>query len=476
MAKVRQEFRYRQVMDVIISMMDNGLLNPGDKVPSLRKMSEDQGVSLSTAMQAYMELESIGRLEARPQSGFYVSGGAAVSTEPLTLTKPSDEPTQVKKSDLIQTILDVLAVPDIIPLGCALPSTDMLPHKELTSIMRRLLAEDTGSMVEYGDVHGNAFLRQQLAIYMNMNGNSVSPDSLIITNGASEAMTMALRAVTRPGDLVMMESPSYFGFMHLLETAKVYALELPTCPEAGIVFDDFSKAVDRYDIKAILVQPNYGNPTGHVYPEDVRMKMVELCNRRNIPLIEDDINGDFTFSGRRSSNLKKYDKNGNVIHISSFSKSLAPGYRVGWVEPGRYYDDILRQKIAGSMSTNEIPQLTLAHYLASGKFSRHIRRMSSTLKTQVDTYSFNILKHFPEGTKITRPQGGFVLWVELPEKVDTMNMYPRALKEKISFSPGGIFTSQQKYGNFMRINCGFPWEKRMEKAIIRLGDMASEYL
>lgn len=476
MAKLKQEYRYRQVMDVIISMMDNGLLNPGDKVPSLRKMSDEQGVSLSTVMQAYMELESAGRLEARPQSGFYVSGGMPVATEPLGMTRPSDQPTQVKKSDLIQTILDVLAVPDMVPLGCALPSTDMLPHRELSAIMRRILSEDTGARVEYGDVHGNAFLRQQLAIYMNMNGNAVSPDNLIVTNGASEAMTMALRAVTRPGDLVIMESPSYFGFMHLLETAKVYALELPTCPETGIVFDDLLKAVERYDVKAILVQPNYGNPTGHVYPEDVRMKMAELCNRKDIPLIEDDINGDFAFSGRRNGNLKKYDRNGNVIHISSFSKSLAPGFRVGWVEPGKYYDDILRQKIAGSLATNDIPQLTLAHYLASGKFTRHIRQMSSTLKAQVDTYSYNILKYFPDGTKLTRPQGGFVLWVELPENVDTMIMYQRALNERISFSPGGIFTSQQKYGNFMRINCGFPWDRRMEKAIIRLGEMAKESL
>ncbi|MGE4318330.1 MAG: PLP-dependent aminotransferase family protein [Deferribacterales bacterium] len=476
MSRVKGDFRYRQVMDVIVNMMKSGVLNPGDKVPSLRKISEEQGVSISTAMQAYMELESVGMLEARPQSGFYVASGTSVPREAVTTSRPLDQPTQVKKSDLIQTILYAITDPDIVPLGCAIPSTDLLPHKELTSIMRRILSDDTEARVEYGDVKGNKFFRQQLAHYMNANGNSVSSEQLIVTNGASEAMTMALRALTRPGDLVIMESPSYFGFMHLLETAKIYALELPTSPIGGILMNDFRNALDRYDVKAVLVQPNHGNPMGQVYPDDIREEMVNLCNKKDVPIIEDDINGDFTFSGRRYGNLKKYDKNGNVIHISSFSKSLAPGFRVGWVEPGKYHEEILRQKIAGTMASNDIMQLTLAHYLASGKMPRHLRRMNSNFKAQVETYTYHILKNFPEGTRVTRPKGGFVLWAEMPEQVDTLDMYPRALDEKISFSPGGIFTSQQKYNNCMRINCGFPWDARMENSIIRLGELAKEYI
>ncbi len=476
MAKVKQEFRYRQVMDVIVTMMENEVLRPGDKVPSLRKMSEEQSVSLSTVMQAYMELESVGMLEARPQSGFYVSGGTIVPRESVRVTKPSDQPMQVKNSNLIQEILYAVTNPEIIPLGCAMPATELLPHRELNSIMKKLLSTDSETRVEYGDVQGHKFFRQQLAYYMNMNGNSVSSDNIIITNGASEGITMAMRAVTRPGDLVLMESPSYFGFMHLLETAKVYALELPTSPQDGILMKDFREALSRFDVKAVLVQPNYGNPMGHTYPEDARKELVELCNKKDIPVIEDDINGDFNFSGRRLSNLKKYDKNGNVIHVSSFSKSLAPGYRVGWIEPGKYFDEILRQKIASSMATNTVPQLTVSHFLASGKFPRHIRKMNNSFKAQVETYTYQILRHFPEGTRVTRPQGGFVLWVEMPDKVDTLDMYPRALKEKISFSPGGIFSSQQKYNNCMRINCGFPWDSKFEKSIIRLGEIAKSYL
>jgi len=476
MAKTKQEFRYRQVMDVIVTMMENEILRPGDKVPSLRKMSEEQSVSLSTVMQAYMELESVGMLEARPQSGFYVSGGTVVPREAVRVTKPSNQPMQVKNSNLIQTILYAVTDPEIIPLGCAMPSTELLPHRDLNSIMKKLLSTDSENRVEYGDVQGHKFFRQQLAYYMNMNGNSVSSDNIIISNGASEGITMAMRAVTRPGDLVLMESPSYFGFMHLLETAKVYALELPTSPQEGILMKDFAEAVERFDVRAVLLQPNYGNPMGHTYPEDVRKEMVELCNKKDIPIIEDDINGDFNFSGRRLSNLKKYDKNGNVIHVSSFSKSLAPGYRVGWIEPGKYFDEILRQKIASSMANNSVPQLTLAHFLASGKMPRHLRKMNNSFKAQVETYTYQVMRHFPEGTRVTRPQGGFVIWVELPEKVDTLNMYPRALHEKISFSPGGIFSSQQKYNNCMRINCGFPWDSRMEKSIIRLGELAKSYL
>jgi DNA-binding transcriptional MocR family regulator len=310
---------------------------------------------------------------------------------------------------------------------------------------------------------------------MNVNDNPVNADDIIVTNGASEGMALALRAVTCPGDLILMESPSYFGFMHLLETTKTFALEMPTCPEEGISLSEFYNAIKRYDVKAFLCQPNNGNPLGHSYPEEVKEEIVSICNKFDIPIIEDDINGDFSFSGKRGYNLKKYDKNGNVIYVSSFTKTLAPGFRTGWVEPGKYYDEVFRQKIATTMVNNEVPQLALAHYLASGKYPRHLKKLRNSIKAQVETYTLNLIKHFPEGTKVTRPKGGFVIWAELPEQVDTMHMYELAMKENISFSPGGIFTTQNKYNNCLRINCGFPWEPRMDRAMKKLGELARSY-
>jgi DNA-binding transcriptional MocR family regulator len=356
-----------------------------------------------------------------------------------------------------------------------MPSYDLLPHKELLGITKKVLNMDDWIQVEYGDVKGEKFFRQQVAYYMNVNGNSVSPDNIIVTNGASEGMALAIRAVTRPGDLILMESPSYFGFMHLLETSKVFAMEMATCPENGVDVADFYTAVKRNDVKAFLCQPNNGNPLSHVYPEEVKEEIVNICNRFDIPIIEDDINGDLTFNGKRGYNMKKYDKNGNVVYVSSFSKTLAPGFRTGWIEPGKYYDEIFRQKLANSMITNEVPQIALAHYLASGKYPRHLKRLRNKLKNQVESYTMSVLKHFPEGTKVTRPKGGFVLWVELPEKVDTMHMYELAMKEKISFSPGGIFTTQDKYNNCLRLNCGFAMTGRIEKAMHRLGEFSSSY-
>jgi len=475
MGKTKQEYRYRQVMDVIVSMLQNEILKPGDKVPSLRKMSDEQSVSVSTVMQAYMELEEVGMLEARPQSGFYVSRGTAVPREHVSRTKPHAQPTQASKSDHIQMILESVRDPEIVPLGCAIPSYDLLPHKDLINIMKKILNMDGWVQVEYGDTKGERFFRQQVAHYMNMNGNSVGYEDLIVTNGASEGMALALRALTRPGDLILMESPSYFGFMHLLETSKVFALELPTCPQEGISLSEFHSAVKKYDVKAFLCQPNNGNPMSHSYPDEVREEIVKICNKHDIPIIEDDINGDFTYSGKRGYNMKRFDKNGNVIYISSFTKTLAPGFRVGWVEPGKYYDEIFRQKIANTMATNEVPQMALAHYLASGKYPRHLKRMRNTLKSQVETYGMNILKHFPQGTKITNPKGGFVLWAELPEQVDTMHMYEIAMQEKISFSPGGMFTTQEKYNNCLRLNCGYPYDDRMDKALKKLGNLATSY-
>jgi len=461
-------------MDVIVSMVQNEVLKPGDKVPSLRRMSEDQSVSISTVMQAYMELESVGMLEAKPQSGFYVSKGTARQKEQMTRTTPSTKPVQVTKSEKIQKVLHDMVNPDIIPLGCAIPSAELLPHKELLGIMKKVLNMDHHSNLEYGETQGSKFFRQQIAYHMNMNGNSVHSDNIIVTNGASEGMSLALKALTSPGDLILMESPSYFGFMHLLETSKVFAMELPTCPERGIDVKDLHQAVKTYGVKAVLIQPNYGNPLGLTYPEEAKKEIVEICSKYNVPVIEDDINGDFAFNGKRGSSLKKYDKEGNVIYVSSFSKTLSSGMRIGWIEAGKYFDKILRQKIASSLATNEISQLTLAHYLASGKYPRHLRKMNNAIRHQVEAYKIKILKYFPKGTKVSEPLGGFVLWVELPEQADTNEIFTRAVEEKISFTPGGIFSSQDRYNNCMRVNCGHPITDRIEEGVKRLGELCME--
>lgn len=476
MTKLKQDYKFRQVMDVIVNMIKNEVLKPGDKVPSLRKMSEDQVVSISTVMQAYMELEAVGMLEARPQSGFYVSRGTFVPREQIEKTRPNKTPMQVTKSDHIHSILEAMSDPEIIPLGCAIPSADLLPHKEMVNIMKKVLNMDTCSKLEYGATQGVKFFRQQIAYYMNMNGNSVHSDNIIATNGATEGMTLALRALTSPGDLILMESPSYFGFMHLLETSKVFAMELPTCPEEGVDVKDLYNAVKKYGVKAFLTQPNFGNPMGHSYPEEVKQEIVDICSRFDVPIIEDDINGDFAFNGKRGSNLKKYDKDGNVIHISSFSKTLSSGVRIGWIEAGKYFEPILRQKIACSLASNEVGQLTIAHYLASGKYPRHLRKLNNALKHHIESYTMKVLKYFPQGTRVSVPKGGFVIWVELPEEINTNEVFMRSLEEKISFTPGSIFSSQEKYSNYMRINCGYPMDDRMEKGIMRLGEICSEYV
>ncbi|MGD9807512.1 MAG: PLP-dependent aminotransferase family protein [Deferribacterales bacterium] len=476
MSKLKQDFKFRQVMDVIVNMVQNEVLRPGDKVPSLRKMSDDQSVSISTVMQAYMELESVGMLEAKPQSGFYVSKGTYKQKEQLTKSTPSSKPMQVTNTDQIQKVLHDMVEPDIIPLGCAIPSADLLPHKELLSIMKRVLNMGDHKNMEYGDTQGSKFFRQQIAFYMNMNGNSVHSDNIIVTNGASEGMSLALRALTSPGDLIVMESPSYFGFMHLLETSKVFAMELPTCPEWGIDVDDLHQAVKKYGVKAVLLQPNFGNPLGHTYPEEIKKEIVEICSKYNVPIIEDDINGDFAYGSRRGSNLKKYDTEGNVIHVSSFSKTISSGMRIGWIEAGKYFDQILRQKIANSLATSEINQLTMAHYLASGKYPRHLRKINNAFRNQIESYKMKILKYFPKGTKVSEPDGGFVLWVELPESIDTGDIFAHAVEEKISFTPGGIFSSQDRYNNCMRINCGYPMDDRIESGIRRLGELCEDAL
>ncbi len=465
-------YKYESVIRNIGVAIETGALLPGDRLPSLRAMSRKSRVSISTVMKAYLDLEAEGRIEARPQSGFYVRRRLREIPAPR-VSNPELQPTRVDSFNFHFDVLNAMADTSIIPLGAATPSPELLPVAELTRIARQT-ANSHENAYGYEEVAGNKKLRAQIAFHMLEAGISAHMDDIIITHGGTEALYLALSALAGPGDTVAVESPCYFGYLQILETLGIYALEIPTDPETGVDVERLSQALDSYPVKACILQPNFNNPFGCLTPDDKKLELAELFAARNVPLIEDDIVGDLPFSGVRPRAIGSFADNGSSIFISSFSKMLAPGFRIGWIWAKDHRPALLKRKMAVSMNSNRPAQLTLAEYLAAGRYGKHLKGYAAKCKKQVGLVSAAVARFFPENTRLTRPEGGFLLWAVLPEEIDTDTLYYQALAEGIGIAPGSLFTSQRRYRNCIRLSCAHPYSDRLESALKRLGELAEE--
>ena len=466
------KFLYDKVAHLVSSMIETGTLKPGDRVPSLRSMSKKLDVSVATVMQAYMSLESQGFVIARPQSGFYVQANNRNETSIPKRSNPKTRPRKVNFGNLVDSIFSAAREPSIIPLGMANPSPELLPVKGLTRALTQAAANDEAHGLNYCFPPGCYELRRQIAFRSFDLGCDVGPDDIVITNGATEALVTALKAVAKPGDIIAVESPTYFCVLQIIESLGMLALEICTDPNSGMCIDSLEQALQDVNIKAVLSVANFNNPIGSLMPVENKERLVHILTRHDIPLIEDDIFGDLYFGEQRPRMAKCFDSKGLVITCSSFSKTLAPGYRVGWVIPGRYRASVIRSKQLISSASATLPQLAIADFLRSGHYDRHLKRLRSAYREQVEKTRYYIARHFPANTRITKPMGGFVLWVELPKSVDAEILFAEALAEGISVAPGILFSPTKKYSNFIRISCGHPWTPRIEQAIETVGKIS----
>jgi len=465
-------YLYEQAADRIATLIDRGTLRPGERVPSVRKLSAQLRISISTVLQAYFLLEDRGFIEARPQSGFYVKlRPRDLPPEPKP-SNPSLSATEVGVAELLAKVFEAARNPDFIPLATAIPGPDLLPTKPLNRLMAWVARHRGEQGVNYDFPPGNEALRRQVARRSLDWGCSLSPDDIVTTCGTMEALNLCLRAVAKPGDTIAIESPTFYGILQA--SLGMRALEIPTHPRDGIDLDALEQAIKKNKVKACLLIPNFNNPLGCCMPDNNKKQLVEMLGRREIPLIEDDIYGDIYFGAARPKTAKAFDKEGLVLLCSSFSKTIAPGYRVGWTAPGRFKAQVEHLKSMNTIATATLPQMAVARFLESGGYDRHLRKLRKALATQVQRVTLAVRQYFPEGTRITRPTGGFVLWVELPKSVDSLELYRKALEKKISIAPGPIFSAKQKYQNFIRLSCGQAWSDSLEQALKTLGRLAGK--
>jgi DNA-binding transcriptional MocR family regulator len=363
---------------------------------------------------------------------------------------------------------------DVVPLGSAFMSPTLFPLDRIGRAMATAaLHLDPWSTVD-DLTPGNAALRRQIALRYLIDGMDVSADEIVITNGALEALNLCIAAVTKPGDAVVVESPCFYACLQSLERYGLRAIEVPTHPRDGIDLDALQAAIQRHSPRACWLMPTFHNPLGSTMPEERKRALVELLARHDIPLVEDDVYAELHFAGKRALPAKAFDRDGQVMHCSSFSKSLAPGYRIGWVAAGRRAQEIARRKLTSTLNTNVPAQIALARHLERGGFDRHLRRLRSTLAEQQSRYIAAIADAFPEGTRVTRPAGGYFLWLELPEGADTLQLQQRASQQGISIAPGPMFSASRGFRNCLRLNCGHPFDARIQGALATLGQLAGK--
>ena len=467
-----EAFLYEQLASSISKLIDVGTLKPGDRLPSVRKFSKKRGVSISTVLQAYRHLEDCCLVEARPQSGFYVRPQVRNRPTEPTISEPPLAATEVEVSELVMKVLESVADPAVVPLGAAIPSPDLLPTARLNRVLATVARQAGSEINTYLLPQGYEPLRQEIARRALDWGGSLSRDDFLITCGCLQALSLCLRAVARAGDTIAVESPAYFGVLQLLESLHMKTLEIPTCPRDGIDVEALERAIEHQAVKACLVTPNFHNPLGSLMPEAAKKALVDLCARHAVPLIEDDLYGDLYFEPPRPKSLKAYDRTHNVLQCGSFSKTLAPGYRIGWVTPGRFTKEVRRAKLASTISTAAPLQMAMAEFLRQGSYDRHLRTLRRAFANNLERMTQAVGEYFPEGTRATRPTGGFVLWVELPKTVNALRLHRAALKHQISIAPGPIFSATRQYDHCIRLSGGYPWSDRIEQALQTLGGLA----
>ena len=468
-----EPYLYRQVIELVTENIDSGTLRPGDRLPSLRKMSQTAKVSVPTVRQAYVELERQRRIEARPQSGFYVRH--INRNDLVRVARPrSGPPAPVTTRTLMERVYDGINQPELVPFGIANPTMAKPASKALHRAMKRVMSRAEERSLGYASTLGEPALRRQIAFhYLDTLGVTVEPDEICITNGGQEALLLALSSVASAGDVIAVETPTYHGLLELIDSLGMLAVEVDTCPEEGIEIAALERTLDKHPVKACMFSTTLNNPLGVTMPDADRQRLVSLLAERGVVLIEDDVYGDLRFDGQRPMPAQFLGSGAEVMTVGSFSKTVAPGYRVGWLLAGNRIDAIARRKRAFSCSSGLLQQLTLADFIATGDYARHLKALRPVLKRNADRMSALVAEHFPESTRSSQPAGGAVVWLELPKSVDAEALLDKAIEHGVSIVPGNIASPCGCYSNFIRLSFGHPWDSRTEGAIRWLGEEAT---
>jgi DNA-binding transcriptional MocR family regulator len=464
---------YLNLAEFISSRIEQGLYVTVERLPSVRTLSHEHGVSLTTVQQAYRVLECSGLAIPRPKSGYFVPANRRIAPLPQ-MGRPILRPVDISQWDMVQELMRFDENADIVQLGCGMPDITAPTLKPLLTAMARISRRSDNASLQYNRIQGVLALREQIARLSIDSGCRLNPADIVVTSGCQEALSTAIRAICSPGDIVAIASPSYHGMMQILKAADLKALEIPTDPVTGINLEALEMAMEQWPIKVIQLTANCNNPLGYIMPDERKLKLIRMAQRFDVPIIEDDIYGDLSHRYPRPRSLKSFDEDNRVLLCSSFSKTVAPGLRVGWIAPGRYLPQVLHMKYIGSGATATQPQLAVAEFIAKGNYLLHLRRMRKQYKRNGDLMSEWVNRYFPAGTRVSQPQGGFTLWVELPDEFDIYTLNQLLEAQDIQVANGNMFSAAGKYRNCIRLNFANAPTRKVEMAVLKVGQTISQ--
>lgn len=476
MARVSPLPRYRELAEHYRQAILAGALPPGERLPSLRALMAQHQVSLSTALQVCRTLENDGLVAVHERTGFFVQRPRR------WVAAPMDEPATDRAPDPAQFVGIHEKVSDFVArrryhavrldLSIARGAPALYPGAALRSAFSRVLRQRPEVLTLAAPSRARTPLREAVAQRAVRSGMVLAPEEVLPTNGCIEALNLALRAVTQPGDTVAVESPTFYGLLQVLESLGLRALEIPTSPKTGLSIEALTLALQAYgNIRAVVVVPHLQNPLGSVMPETHKARLAALCEQHAIPLIEDDTYSELLDGRAVPRALKSHDRGGHIIHCASLHKVLAPGLRLGWISAGRWHARVEMLKYAQTRSNEELAQWAVGSYMATGAYDRHLRQLRERLRGQRERTAEAIAQHFPRGTRINLPPGGLQLWVALPEGCASSAVFDAALAEGILVAPGTLFSNTGRCDQHLRINCGWPWCDALDQGLRRLGQI-----
>jgi DNA-binding transcriptional MocR family regulator len=464
---------YQRVAGLVAGQISSGALRGSERIPSVRSMSRAARVSVSTVVQAYARLESLGLIEARPQSGYFVRARERERLpEPPPRQLRSTRPRSVA-ADVLDACREAMQRTDLVQLNMACAPPESAPNRRLNVLIREELRGHPNHAGEILLPPGDFELRRQVARRAAVAGAPANPDDIVITGGTMDAVTLALGVLCKAGDTVLVESPTYFGVLQAVEHLGLKVVEVPNHPGRGIDVDAIRGALRNaaggQRPAAAVLMPNFNNPSGSLTPADAKRALVALLAGAGVPIIEDDLYGELHFGSEHPASLRAFDPQGLVISCGSVSKTIALGYRVGWAITPAWAADIQRAKFFTSVAAPTLQQRVLARYFASGGYDRFLTGLRRMLAESAERFLDAIASTFPPGTCVARPAGGMVLWVRLPPGVDSMELFRTALARRIGIMPGIVFSAKAGYRNYIRLNYGCGWSADIAAAIETLG-------
>ncbi|MDX2301988.1 MAG: PLP-dependent aminotransferase family protein [Microscillaceae bacterium] len=443
----------------------------GDKLPSVRLLSKQYGVSASTIFQAYYRLEAKGLVEARPKSGYYVRHQPTVKIpiHPVHESQPNLH--NINTDRILDEMEELRNSETVTRLSNAIPDVSLLPTAKLNKSVAEILRMQGNQLLDYAPVQGNEALRKAIARQMIAWGGNYQESDILITNGCIEALNLCIRAVCKAGDIVAVNELTYFGIHQSIESLGLQVVAIPQAGLEGLDLNFLEKALQKFPIKACIFVLNFHNPTGTCMSNASKQSLYELLRRYEIPLIEDDIYGELYFGKKRPGNVKNFDQEGLVMYCSSFSKTLSPGYRVGYCLPGRFLSRLIHEKRIYSSSVSSLAQATIAHFLKTGRFEYHLRKLRNALHAQQIFYTKLILQYFPEEVEFSQPSGGLVFWLKFPEGFNGYELFLRAREARLSIVPGQIFSVSGTHQNYIRLSFANPPTPKIEEGFQKLGKL-----